>query len=267
MKKLILAFLFIATTFQFSYSQTGMEKLSDENKDFTTDWSSLTKDYMTWYEYTYYNVRLSQNFIGLDIDSNKIEKTIFLNKLLTGDIVAFNTKVLNGQPVFQLFKLNSNDESIKATIKQMAYTELSHFKMEGREIPDFNFTDLNGKTYDKTSSKGKVTVLKCWFIHCVACVKEFPDLNKLVNQNKSNPDIQFISLALDNKEDLIKFLKKKKFQYSVIPEMKNYLTDILNITEYPTHLLIDKNGIIIKVVNKIEDLIPFLQNEVVASAR
>ena len=88
MKKLILAFLFIATTFQFSYSQTGTEKLSDENKDFTTDWSSLTKDYMTWYEYTYYNVRLSQNFIGLDIDSNKIEKTIFLNKLLTGDIVA-----------------------------------------------------------------------------------------------------------------------------------------------------------------------------------
>lgn len=265
MKKLILALLLIVIVSQLCFSQNATKKFSGENKDFTTDWNSLTKDYMTWYEYTYYNIHFSQNFIALDIDSNKIEKVDFLNKLLSGDMVVFNTKILNGQFVYKLFKLISPDESIKATIKQMASSELRHYKMEGTEIPDFSFTDLNGKTYDKASSLGKIIVLKCWFIHCVACVKEFPELNNLVNQNESNPNIQFISLALDNKEDLKKFLKKKTFKYSVIPEMKNYLDNKLNITEYPTHLLVNKSGIIIKVVNRIEELIPFLQNETVAT--
>jgi cytochrome oxidase Cu insertion factor (SCO1/SenC/PrrC family) len=94
--------------------------------------------------------------------------------------------------------------------------------MEGTKMSEFNFIDLNGKNYDKSSTKGKIVVLKCWFIHCVACVKEFPELNKLVDENKNRNDILFISLAMDSKQDLIKFLKTKEFKYNVIPEMKSY---------------------------------------------
>jgi thiol-disulfide isomerase/thioredoxin len=236
-------------------------KNSVSNKVFTTDWTTLTKDFMTWYNYTYYNIRLSQDFIGLDIDSIEIDKATFLNKLLTGNVVAFKIKILQGEPVYKLYKLNSNDESIKATIKQMASTEMEHFKMEGIENPKFNFTDLNGKTYNNSSTKGKIIVLKCWFIHCVACVKEIPELNKLVEQNENRNDILFISLAIDAKQNLIKFLKTKEFNYAVIPEMENYMVDKLHITTYPTHLLIDKSGKIVKIVNRIDDLIPFLKRE------
>ena len=231
------------------------------NQTFNTDWNTLTKDYMTWYKYTYHTVRLSQDFIGLDIDSIKIDKRTFLNKLETENVVAFKTKILEGQSVYQLFKLNSNDRSIKATIKQMASTEIEHLKMEGVEIPDFNFTDLNGKIYNKSSTKGKIVVLKCWFIHCVACVKEFPELNKLVDENHGRNDILFISLALDSKDSLLNFLKTKDFKYATVPNMMNYLTNKLNITEYPTHLLIDRNGKILKIVSRIDDLIPFLNNQ------
>ena len=231
------------------------------NQTFNTDWNTLTKDYMTWYKYTYHTVRLSQDFIGLDIDSIKIDKRTFLNKLETENVVAFKTKILEGQSVYQLFKLNSNDRSIKATIKQMASTEIEHLKMEGVEIPDFNFTDLNGKIYNKSSTKGKIVVLKCWFIHCVACVKEFPELNKLVDENHGRNDILFISLALDSKDSLLNFLKTKDFKYATVPNMMNYLTNKLNITEYPTHLLIDGNGKILKIVSRIDDLIPFLNNQ------
>jgi thiol-disulfide isomerase/thioredoxin len=176
-------------------------------------------------------------------------------------LVAFKIKISQGKLVYKLYKLNSKDESIKATIKQMATTEMVHFKMEGTEMPKYNFTDLNGKTYDNTSTKGKIVVLKCWFIHCVACVKEFPDLNNLVQENKNRNDILFISLAMDSKQDLITFLKTKEFKYAVIPETKSFMNDKMHITEYPTHLLIDRNGKIVKVVNRIEDLIPFINKE------
>ena len=234
---------------------------SDLNQTFSTDWKTLTKDFKTWYNYSYNNIILSEDFFPLDINSAKIDKSTFLNKLMTENVVAYKTQILQGKSVYQLFKLESNDKDIKATNKQMASTAFSYYKMEGVEIPNFNFTDLNGKVYNKTSTKGKIIILKCWFIGCVSCVKEFPELNKLVENYKGRTDIVFISLALDQKENLIKFLKTREFKYETIPEMKNYMTSSLNITQFPTHLLIDKEGKIKKIVNKIEDLLPFIKIE------
>jgi peroxiredoxin len=141
----------------------------------------------------------------------------------------------------------------------MAATEIEHFKMEGIDIPEFNFTDLNGKVYNKSSTKGKIVILKCWFIHCVACVKEFPELNKLVDEYRQDTNIKFISLARDSKENLISFLKDRQFKYAVVPNSDNYVTHSLGIQEYPTHIFIDENGKIQKVVNSVDDLIAFLR--------
>jgi len=276
MKKLLLLLLIVIIVSQYSCNNDNTNRNSTGTKEssanaetvdsvsdkvFVTDWKTLTKSFMTWYNYSYYNIHLSQDFIGLNIDSIRIDKTAFLNQLMTGNVVAFKIKIVRGEPVYKLFKLNSKDESIKTTIKQMASTEMTYHKMEGTEIPGFHFTDLNGNVYDKSSTKGKIVVLKCWFIHCVACIAEFPALNKLVEDNKGRNDILFISLALDDKRDLLKFLKTKEFKYAVIPQMKNYVVDKLNVTEFPTHLLINKNGKIIKVVNRIEDLVPFIKKE------
>jgi len=231
------------------------------NEKFTIFPDIILKDFTTWYNYTYDNVRLSQNFIGLDVDSVEIDKTTFLNKLITENVVAFKTRLLQGEPVYKLYTLNSSDKSIKSTIKQLASIEMKNYKMEGKQLREFNFTDLNGNNYTTVSTKGKVLVLKCWFIHCVACVREFPECNKLVDENANRKDILFISLASDSKKDLTKFLKTKQFKYAAIPETDNYMTAKLNIDEYPTHLLIDKTGKIIKVVNSIEELAPFLKKE------
>lgn len=214
---------------------------------------------MTWYTYTYNNVRLSQEFIGLDIDSVIVDKTSFLNKLSTGEVFAFKVGTKGENEVYKLYPLTSKDESIKTVIKEMTAIEIQHYKMEGTEMPAFSFSDINGINYDNSSTKGKLLVLKCWFIGCVACVKEFPELNKLVDNYKGNDKILFISLASDKKDELVKFLQPKEFKYAVVPEMMTFMSTSLNITQYPTHLLIDENGKIVKIVNRIDDLVPFLE--------
>lgn len=222
---------------------------------------SLLKDFNTWYSYTYFNVPLSQNFIGLDIDSNKIDKSTFLGKLMSGNVVAFKTKIIQGLPVYQLYKLKVNDENIKSTSKQLASIEMKYYKMEGQQIPAFNFTDLNGNNYTSASVKGKILLLKCWFIHCVACVKEFPECNNIVDEYKDRNDLLFVSLASDTKEQLGNFLKTKVFKYAVVAKMDDYMTNKLDISFYPTHLLIDRTGKIIKVVNSLQEMRPFLKRE------
>jgi peroxiredoxin len=228
---------------------------------FNIDPKTITKDFDTWYNYTYYKIHLSQDFIGLDTDSIQIDKLSFLIKLKSGNKIPFKINVLEGKPVYKLYSFDTIDEGIKTTIKQMALTEIAHLKMEGMDIPDFNFTDINGNNYSKSSTKGKIMILKCWFVHCTACVKEFPELNRLVDENKDIPEVLFISLALDSKQDLQNFIKTKEFKYAVVPNTESYMTNKLRITQYPTHLLINKNGKIVKVANRIEDLIPFLNKE------
>ena len=263
-----LLLLFVSTGFscnnsqdkQFSELESSSEIIAPPSDEvFRIDRTRLTKDYKAWYNYTYYNVPLSRDFIGLDTDSATIDKSEFLNKLIDSNLVALKIRTSLGKPVYKLVEIEN--EHIHSTMKQLAEIEMHHFKMEGTELPAYNFTDLYGNKYDNASTKGKLVVLKCWFIACVACVKEFPDLNNLVDKNKDRNDLLFISLAMDPRQDLIPFLKTKEFKYAVIPETKSFMLDKMHINIFPTHLLIDRNGKIVKVVNKIEELIPFIEIE------
>ena len=132
--------------------------------------------------------------------------------------------------------------------------------MEGTYFPDFKFTDLNGEKYNSDNTKGKTLILKCWFINCKPCIAEFPELNQLVERNSDQEDILFISLAMDSKENLDKFLAKKAFRYKTIPNQREFMEKTLNIKLYPTHFIIDKNGLIEKVVNKSSELISYLKD-------
>jgi peroxiredoxin len=234
----------------------------ESNKVFTINAEDILKDFMTWYTYSYNNIRLAQDFIGLDTDSSILNKNAFLNRLATGNFVAFKIIIRDDLPIYKLYKLSKTNADIQNAIKQMASNEISHYKMEGKELPDYDFKDLNGNSYNKTTTKGKTLVIKCWFIHCVACVKEFPELNKLVDKYKDRDDILFISLAMDSKQDLISFLNKRHFNYAVVPDKEEYMSKRLGITEYPTHILVDKNEKIIKVVNTVSDLIPFIEKQI-----
>ncbi|HEX8334967.1 MAG TPA: TlpA disulfide reductase family protein [Segetibacter sp.] len=244
-----------------SCSNTDSTKIPTQDVRFNVNRAEIVRDFMTWYRYTTNNIHLSQDFIALDEDSSEVTKAELLDKLASGKFVAYQPTTKGGMPVYKLYKHNSSNADIETTVRQMALTEQLHYNMEGKQLPAYSFTDLNGKVYNKSATAGKILVIKCWFIRCVACVKEFPELNKLVSTYKNRTDILFVSLAMDSAKDLVPFLKQKQFDYAVVPDKEAYMSESLGITEYPTHLLIDKTGKIIKVVNAIEDLLPFIAKQ------
>jgi thiol-disulfide isomerase/thioredoxin len=135
------------------------------------------------------------------------------------------------------------------------------FKMEGLPLTEFNFTDLNGNKYTNENTKGKTIILKTWFINCKACVAEFPELNEFVEKYKQRNDMIFVSLALDSKAELENFLQKNDFEYQVVPNQKEFIDKKLNLQMFPTHIIVDKIGTILKIVNKASEMISFLENE------
>lgn len=225
------------------------------------DVNELEADFMKWWTYYSYNISLSSNFVALNEKSDTIVKRQFLEKLITGNYIPIKVKSAPESKTYKLFELDANaSKDIGKRVKIESQKSLKYFKMEGQQFPKFEFVDLNGNQYTNENTKGKKMILKTWFVNCKACVAEFPELNEFVEKYKERNDILFVSLALDTKSELESFLQKKDFEYEVIPNQKEFI-EKLNLQIYPTHIIVDENGSITKVVNKASEMIAFFENE------
>lgn len=224
---------------------------------------ALLKNFDTWWNYTYDNVNLSDNFIPLNADSKIISKEKFLEILASGGYIPVLMTMGDTTLIYKIYQIQSLEKSrIEPAMKDLAQTEYERFKREGTKIPKFNFTDLDGNVYTNENTKGKTLVLKCWFVHCAACVAEMPALNEMVAKCKNRKDIIFVSLAYDSKEQLKEFLTKKKFNYAVVPVKESFIVEDLKVSAYPTHFIINKAGIIKKIIDRQDHLAQALIKEV-----
>ncbi|MES2241194.1 MAG: TlpA disulfide reductase family protein [Bacteroidota bacterium] len=222
----------------------------------------IQKDYSSWWAYQSKNIMLSRDFVALDTLSKEMPKETFLDQLANSNYIPIRLQSDDVVYYYKLFKIQLNsDTSIKATINQEAFDAYKNFKTESTPFPKFSFKDLNGNLVSNETMKGKIIVIKCWYIHCAACIKEFPDVNKLVEKYKDRKDILFVSFAEDTPEQLKVFLARKPLSYSVIPDMKIYMNETLQLNAFPTHFIINKEGLIAKVLNNYKSLEVALEKE------
>jgi thiol-disulfide isomerase/thioredoxin len=113
--------------------------------------------------------------------------------------------------------------------------------MLGKKAKKFLLTTLEGERINSSQLKGKVIVLNFWFINCGPCRREMPELNQLVQQFEGNEAVVFLGLALDPPHELPDFLEKNTFLYNIAGDAI-YLSDKFKVTNYPTNIIIDKNG-------------------------
>jgi len=252
-KSIVFLILFLISTTIFAQSKFGNPEV---------DPIQIQNKYSDWWIYQSKNIMLSRDYVALDTDSKEISKETFLNELTNGNYIPIRLKSEDSVYYYKLFKIQPNsDTSIKATINQEAFDALKNFEMEGKPFPKFSFKDLNGNVVSNESMKGKIIVIKCWYIHCAACIKEFPEVNQLTEKYKDRKDILFVSLAEDNPEQLKVFLARKPLSYSVIPNMKIYMNETLQLNAFPTHFILNKEGLITKVLPNFRSLEVALEKE------
>lgn len=120
-------------------------------------------------------------------------------------------------------------------------------KLEEQRLPSFELQDLNGNIHTENSLKGKVSVLSFWFTASMVCTNEIEQLNTLVGKHNKNQDFLWLAPALDNTADLSRFLKDKGWHYDFAANQED-LALKLGILTYPTHLVINKDGDIVKAI-------------------
>lgn len=247
-KGYFILFLFLSLS---SYSQSAKDKLT------VVDPSEIIKDLMSWLYYERDYLVWSADYIALDTSLQIISKNEFLERLTTGRYLPLKIRTEGASLCYQLYELKKPvDNDIVATIKNIAQKQLQYYKMEGLILPDFNFVDLENNLYNIESTKDKIILLNCWFVECQPCVAEIPSLNQLVKQFGKRKDILFVALTINSEAVIRKFLTENTFKYAIVPDKEDYLKNKLKIIGYPTHLIINRRGAIVKVIesNKISDL-------------
>jgi thiol-disulfide isomerase/thioredoxin len=91
--------------------------------------------------------------------------------------------------------------------------------------------------------KDKVLVMDFWYISCAPCLKMIPVMEKLYDEY---PDVALVGMNVSDKPDKIKkFVEKRGIKYPVFPDDTG-ISKKYNINLFPTVLIYDKRGNLIK---------------------
>ncbi len=117
----------------------------------------------------------------------------------------------------------------------------------GAIAPNFKVTSISGQEIELGKLKGKVVVLNFWFTKCIPCIREMPDLNKLVD-HYANKNVKFISFAPENALSLESFFQKHTFKFVPIAESEDIRREKFKLfSAWPYAIIIDKDGKIAKM--------------------
>jgi len=180
----------------------------------------------------------------IDLAKNKIildNKEITMSQLdsLMKYYPSFSLKTDNStNPPTAYVKLNSKEE-----VDSMRKAEMSQAQVWlGSPMPSFSVRDIENNLINTESLRGKIVVMNFYFTSCTPCIREIPELNKLVKEYNGK-NVVFLAFALNNKEQLNDFLSKKSFHYKQVADVKDVIEKNFKITSWPTHFIFDETGI------------------------
>ena len=114
----------------------------------------------------------------------------------------------------------------------------------GRPFPLKKLTLLNGNSLQLAELKGKPSLVNFWFTRCAPCLDEIPVFNQLVNEHQNA--FHFLAISFEKASTVERFLKKQPFDFVHAIEAKAFI-DSLQLSAYPTTLLLDRHGIVREV--------------------
>ena len=126
----------------------------------------------------------------------------------------------------------------------LAYNELIKQQYMNTYFNPFSGKLLSTGEKIKTPETGTITVINTWFTRCKPCMEEMPVLNELKMKYEKDAQVKFISVAKDQKEAVIAFLKQHEFAYDVVVDDGGKILNNYCLNLFPTNIIVDGSGMI-----------------------
>lgn len=107
---------------------------------------------------------------------------------------------------------------------------------------DFAVRNEEGMSIHSSELRGKVVFINFWASWCPSCRAEFPSVQKFYEKYRSNPDLVFLTVNLDDNPELGKtYLKEKGFTVPFFTVESAIPKEIYD-GSLPTTVVLDKKG-------------------------
>jgi Redoxin. len=154
----------------------------------------------------------------------------------------------------QLFSHEIRSTELFKKLETKLKTEQS--TMAGGEFPTIQF-DARNQLTKKDFAGHSYTVIDYWSTTCTPCIQSMPQL--LLINNKYRPKgVHMITVTDERKPDRMKLaeniLAKNNINWTNYFDIDRDFRDKVNATIYPLYFLVDRNGVIVKRVSRLNDI-------------
>lgn len=204
---------------------------------------------------TYYYYFKAKRFLSQSELYNNIKSAYYLLKNNYSGVLRDQLLVLYIKMCYsKLLDQEIIEDAVNAMQTNYCLSDLKNFnKVNSKDnlFYDFSLPDVTGKIVKLKDFEGKVVFIDFWYKGCGNCITYFKEtLSKVEDEFKSNPNIVFISINVD--ENRNNWIEAVKSGYYTSPSIINLNTEgkgvrhslisFYNITSYPMPILIDKDG-------------------------
>jgi thiol-disulfide isomerase/thioredoxin len=175
--------------------------------------------------------------------SPKVKEVLYYNLLKN----TLSTSINETSLVIDKYRTAQTNPTFLEDINNQ-YQQWQHL-IVGQPAPKFDYKDINGRSVSLESLAGKVVYIDVWATWCGPCLRELPALEKLQEENKSNNDITFVSISIDQDkaawEKMVRAKNMKGVQLFAEGDWASSLVSDYRISGIPRFIVIGKDGKII----------------------
>lgn len=129
-----------------------------------------------------------------------------------------------------------------AAAEREALAEASPWTRAEEALPDFELTDLSGRTWTSADLAGKTVFINAWATWCGPCRQELPAVQALHERVKDRDDLVVVTLNSDAElGGVAPYLQKNGFDFPVLLA-DDFLKDELEVFAIPQSWIVDTSG-------------------------
>ncbi|MBM3224014.1 MAG: TlpA family protein disulfide reductase, partial [Candidatus Tectomicrobia bacterium] len=115
----------------------------------------------------------------------------------------------------------------------------------GKPLADFTLPDLQGRSVQLASLRGKVVFINIWATWCAPCVEEMPTIQQLHDRLQSR-GLAVLAVSLDalGAQVVAPFMQTHRLTFPTLLDTKSLTQRLYHTTGVPESFIVDRRGLL-----------------------